>query len=652
MNLTKNNVEDLTKTKSTNVNGDFKILDEDDLPLGIASYAVGSGHTEGFANDKILEMRDDDGNYLRIKNTAINVRNGILLPAVAVPENHYVEVTMKYRTNGTNTNDGQVYIRWTDTELASPYQYVGTTDANNWKTSARYSGTILEGESSGLDTETQAIPDAADWTEKTFKFPFDWDNQSPKYMSVAVTGYYNASSKPTDIKFINVNFKKNNYRSGTSYPSDLIPQNGDQFFLVTSTDDYGYLTTYGKNSIDFTVASNVPTGYSTLDSLWPAMVAAKWTRNSTDIRVASIPVVTGYGGSLNDGFFDIVENQNYITTRNGSDKYAYFKRRFFGPFKATIHYIPLFRKTNGNWLRGEDAIDVMTDSNHDDNHVNSTISTTNIDTTFRYKLDGSTSWVDAKVMNKTSYGTADGVQTVEFSLADNDKGFDISLKLDGWGTDGGCFGVEKIEITAFSPTIDERTEYGLYELADQAEKTLSTFTGQHKCVVEGSDTNVDGLIVSSLGHYNNMNFENMEEQFKVTSQEAVPVVEVTKTEKDKKVLGVISSEWKEAAMNTRFLMDGFKEEYTKRFEINSLGEGGIWVSDIAGFLENGDYICSSNIPGYGMKQDDDILRNYTVAKITQDCLFDLDSEDYDCKEVEHDGTIYKVAFVGCTYHCG
>ncbi len=53
-----------------------------------------------------------------------------------------------------------------------------------------------------------------------------------------------------------------------------------------------------------------------------------------------------------------------------------------------------------------------------------------------------------------------------------------------------------------------------------------------------------------------------------------------------------------------------------------------------------------------MKQDDDILRNYTVAKITQDCMFDLESTDYDCKEVEHDGIVYKVAFVGCTYHCG
>ena len=53
-----------------------------------------------------------------------------------------------------------------------------------------------------------------------------------------------------------------------------------------------------------------------------------------------------------------------------------------------------------------------------------------------------------------------------------------------------------------------------------------------------------------------------------------------------------------------------------------------------------------------MKQDDDLLHNYTVAKITQDCTFDIEAENYICEEIEHDGQAYKRAFVGCTYHCG
>ena len=84
-----------------------------------------------------------------------------------------------------------------------------------------------------------------------------------------------------------------------------------------------------------------------------------------------------------------------------------------------------------------------------------------------------------------------------------------------------------------------------------------------------------------------------------------------------------------------------------RLVINSLGEGAIMVSNINGNLENGDYITTSAIEGLGMKQDDDLLHNYTVAKITQDCDFSSDTTD-----VTHDGQTYKMKLVGCTYHCG
>ena len=48
-----------------------------------------------------------------------------------------------------------------------------------------------------------------------------------------------------------------------------------------------------------------------------------------------------------------------------------------------------------------------------------------------------------------------------------------------------------------------------------------------------------------------------------------------------------------------------------------------------------------------MKQDDDLLHNYTVAKITQD-------EDFTSEPINVmlDGVNYKMKLVGCTYHCG
>ena len=64
-----------------------------------------------------------------------------------------------------------------------------------------------------------------------------------------------------------------------------------------------------------------------------------------------------------------------------------------------------------------------------------------------------------------------------------------------------------------------------------------------------------------------------------------------------------------------------KELGDTRIYINSVGEGAIWVSNKNGILESGDYITSSSIIGYGEKQEDDILHNYTVAKLRMNCDF-------------------------------
>jgi hypothetical protein len=112
----------------------------------------------------------------------------------------------------------------------------------------------------------------------------------------------------------------------------------------------------------------------------------------------------------------------------------------------------------------------------------------------------------------------------------------------------------------------------------------------------------------------------------------------------------------------------------------------MWVTNTNGNLVSGDYITTSNVAGYGQRQDDDILHNYTVAKITMDCDFnpqevplqvikeELDSygriqwEDdpsgvkekaykiryLDANGIETDeaNAVHIAAFVGCTYHCG
>jgi hypothetical protein len=51
---------------------------------------------------------------------------------------------------------------------------------------------------------------------------------------------------------------------------------------------------------------------------------------------------------------------------------------------------------------------------------------------------------------------------------------------------------------------------------------------------------------------------------------------------------------------------------------------GAWVCSEGGEIKKGDLLCSANRPGYLKKQDDQIVRNYTVAKALADIKFDED----------------------------
>jgi hypothetical protein len=192
------------------------------------------------------------------------------------------------------------------------------------------------------------------------------------------------------------------------------------------------------------------------------------------------------------------------------------------------------------------------------------------------------------------------------------------------------------------------------------------FTGQHRSKFSANNdtflseiTNHIGLIVSSTGSYIGQ----------VSIDEAIPYIELSNMANDKRVFGVISAgedinsntrEYKQGAFGT--VMD--KEDGDSRIIINSVGEGGIWVCDKNGELDNGDLITSS-VYGYGQLQDDDLMHGYTVGKITQNSNFNemasgrylkgdgslISQTEYDT--LKSNGSIaYKCKFVGCTYHCG
>lgn len=157
------------------------------------------------------------------------------------------------------------------------------------------------------------------------------------------------------------------------------------------------------------------------------------------------------------------------------------------------------------------------------------------------------------------------------------------------------------------------------------------FTGQHRCFVENiphndiNDSNIGLIVCSNKNQYINIQSSPEKGNNAISISESLPFLSLSNKHKDKSCFGVISgSEDPETRIHSggsSFTTIFDKEEGDTRVYINSVGEGAIWVVNASGNLEAGDYITSSNIPGYGELQEDDILHNYTVAKITMDCDF-------------------------------
>ena len=228
------------------------------------------------------------------------------------------------------------------------------------------------------------------------------------------------------------------------------------------------------------------------------------------------------------------------------------------------------------------------------------------------------------------------------------------------------------------------------------------FTGQHRCFIKDipfSNTDYEGRIIcADQNIYISMSNTIKKGNQAITQNESLPYVSLSNKINDKSCFGVISSGEDPNERIDRY--GAFSTPYEKekgdtRVYINSVGEGAIWVSNKNGTLESGDYITTCDLSGYGTKQDDDILHNYTVAKITMDCDFNpryvpipsilkdasgeniLDAYDqlqwtdasgdyeyeYNIRYINREAQIITyeeydssydsiVAYVGCTYHCG
>ena len=177
-----------------------------------------------------------------------------------------------------------------------------------------------------------------------------------------------------------------------------------------------------------------------------------------------------------------------------------------------------------------------------------------------------------------------------------------------------------------------------------------TFTGQHRNFIDDIPateyTDYEGLIVSAnKNKYYDVDKNVTTGVNAIQISQSLPLVSLSTKEKDKACFGVISGS---EDPDTREYSQGSyvsvceKQNGDRRAFINSVGEGAIWVTNINGPLESGDYITTSNVAGYGQKQDSDSLKNYTVAKITMDCDFEPMTQPVQIIKKEMGGVNYWV----------
>ena len=177
--------------------------------------------------------------------------------------------------------------------------------------------------------------------------------------------------------------------------------------------------------------------------------------------------------------------------------------------------------------------------------------------------------------------------------------------------------------------------------------TFINFTGQHRCYVDGyvwkDMPALEGLVVvTDKDEYKTPTAMGSDAMRTI---EALPLVSLSSKPRDKRAFGVVAFEINDPSQRITYL-----EKLAEiaggdvRAEINSVGEGCVWVTDADGPLEAGDYMTTSVVPGYASRQNgadghaEGFLMNYTVAKITMDCDFDPPDVPHMVPKKDADGT--------------
>jgi len=206
---------------------------------------------------------------------------------------------------------------------------------------------------------------------------------------------------------------------------------------------------------------------------------------------------------------------------------------------------------------------------------------------------------------------------------------------DGWGVFAEAQGTNGIGVYGKATSA---TGYDFF--AGGAGANYGAFTGAHEVrFAEDMPREIQpGMIVSASGRAE----KRVNDDGGISLSSTLPTVTITQKAMDKAVLGVLLSagplhedHWYEAQEGERFGV------------VNALGEGRMWVTNTYGDIEAGDYVTSSDIPGYGQRQEDDLVHSYTVGKA-------IEAVDWDAIEetIEYQGQQVKVYLIAVVYTSG
>ena len=221
--------------------------------------------------------------------------------------------------------------------------------------------------------------------------------------------------------------------------------------------------------------------------------------------------------------------------------------------------------------------------------------------------------------------------------------FEASGKY-GDGVFGSCLGTNCAGVQAVASGtygIGVKSSGGEYDFcAGGPGVNYGAFTGAHEVKFSGGmpEGIVPGMIVSVTGKTEARKDKNGV----ISLSSTLPTVAISTKAKDKAVFGVIVSDgplpedhWYETQEGERFGV------------VNALGEGRVWVTDINGDIQAGDYITTSSVPGYGQIQDDDLLHSYTLGKAIETINGDQVAETF-----QQDGKTYKRHLIAVVYTSG